>query len=288
MSTATDPAAATSAPAIPRLQILSEYKPAASRSFGRLLRAEFRKIVDTLSGRVLLIVGSTLTLLIILANALIGAWYQTTEAGKGTQVSVSDAISGAAQVMTIFVAVLGVISVTNEWGQRTNLTTFALEPRRSRVLIAKVIASLTVVLVILALMIPMGYASVALAKALGANVGWRLEWKMLVGILLVALVTLFLGLAFGLLTLNTPAAVAIYFALPMVLSLASGFGMMWEPLGKVMKWLDPIAPLAHLTDENLRGAMQAEHWWQLLVANLVWVGIPFALGTWRWMRREVK
>ncbi len=39
---------------------------------------------------------------------------------------------------------LGILTVTGEWSHRTALTTFTLEPRRSRVLLAKCLPPLLV------------------------------------------------------------------------------------------------------------------------------------------------
>ena len=42
----------------------------------------------------------------------------------------------------LLLPVLGIMLVTGEWGQRTGMVTFTLEPSRSRVVLAKLVAGL--------------------------------------------------------------------------------------------------------------------------------------------------
>ena len=46
--------------------------------------------------------------------------------------------------MNILLPVLGIMSVTSEWSQRTAMVTFTLEPSRSRFLAAKFVGTLIV------------------------------------------------------------------------------------------------------------------------------------------------
>ena len=41
--------------------------------------------------------------------------------------------------MSLLLPVMGILLVTSEWSQRTDMTTFALEPHRSRVIMAKLV-----------------------------------------------------------------------------------------------------------------------------------------------------
>ena len=51
-------------------------------------------------------------------------------------------MGATATPQSFLLPVLGILLVTSEWGQRTTLTTFALEPHRGRVIAAKVVAAL--------------------------------------------------------------------------------------------------------------------------------------------------
>ncbi|HEX6620771.1 MAG TPA: hypothetical protein VF024_13980, partial [Solirubrobacteraceae bacterium] len=57
----------------------------------------------------------------------------------------------------------GILLISSEWSQRTGLTTFALVPRRLRVVAAKLLASVVLSLVALALCIVVAIAGTAVA-----------------------------------------------------------------------------------------------------------------------------
>ena len=58
----------------------------------------------------------------------------------------NDFAGGANIPMNILLPVLGIMSVTSEWSQRTAMVTFTLEPSRSRFLAAKFVGTLIVAL----------------------------------------------------------------------------------------------------------------------------------------------
>ena len=267
------------------LRILSDHRPAESSSFGRQLAVEFRKLVDTRASRILLLVGALATIGIMALNLSVGVWM---EKNQPTLVQgpmgLMDMVSGALQVMSLFVVLIGVMSVTSEWSQRTTLTTFALEPRRARVLAAKVAVVAIACIGLLAIAFPVGALCLVIAKSMGATVAWAVSWKALGGLVLAGLLSAAMGLAFGLVTLNTPAAIVIYFVLPTFLGIVGSLGMLWESLAKVMPWINPST----VTMTLISGEMTGSDWAHLLVSNLIWVALPFAIGTWRWMRREAK
>ena len=69
---------------------------------------------------------------------------------------------------------LGILLVTSEWGQRTGMVTFTLEPHRGKVIAAKVVAAL--VLGLLAVVARRrargaGHARRAVRRTRGTNIG---------------------------------------------------------------------------------------------------------------------
>lgn len=283
---------APAAPARPRLELASQYQPAATTSFGRLLAMELRKLGNTLASRVLLIVGVLVTALAILANLLIGKWAQDQTPPPGAEplgpLTVLEMVNGSASVITFVAVIIGIMSITSEWSQRTSLATFALEPRRGRVLAAKVVVLVGVVTLLVALTIPLSYGGLALGQAMGAKVAWGLSLTKVAITWFTTMLSLFFGIGFALATLSTPMAITGYFVVPILLGFATSMGQLWEPLTKVMPWIDPNNAPRHLVSPEMVGEMTATNWWQLLVSNALWVGIPLILGTLRWLRREVK
>ena len=112
---------------------------------------------------------------------------------------------------------------------------------------------------------------------LGRSVAWSLEWKYVAGFTLFVIVNSLMGMAFGALLLNTPAAVVLFLVLPTLWTLLS-FGWL-EDLGR---WLDTAQTYRYILESDWDG-----HTGPILVSLAVWVALPLALGTARTLRREV-
>ncbi len=107
--------------------------------FGRLVSVELRKMVDTRAGRWLLISIAALTALVL----IIQLWVVL---AQDLDVTFDDFAGGANIPMNVLLPVLGIMSVTSEWSQRTAMVTFTLEPSRSRFLAAKYVGTLIMAL----------------------------------------------------------------------------------------------------------------------------------------------
>jgi ABC-type transport system involved in multi-copper enzyme maturation permease subunit len=237
--------------------------------FGRLVKVELRKAVDTRAGFWLLVSIALLTVL-VLVIFLINAEDRT----------YANAIAASATPQGILLPVLGILLVTSEWGQRTAMVTFTLEPHRGRVLAAKITAA-----------VALGLAAVALALVIAAVVtlvgGPAGAWKGLSVLLILQYVLLQLlgvlgGLVFGLLWLNTAAAIVTSYALPIAFSILTSLITSFH---KVQPWVDPGTAQTPLqSGQHLSG----DEWAHVLTTSLIWVVLPFVLGMWRVLRAEVK
>ena len=133
--------------------------------FGRLVRVELRKSLDTRAGR--WFAGSIVAL--CLAIVLITAFAAPDAAQDlGFFLTVSGSTLG------YFLPILLILMVTSEWSQRTGLVTFTLEPHRARVVGAKFCAGLL-----------LGLGLIVLAFAIGAlgNVIAGGDWEVETGLL---------------------------------------------------------------------------------------------------------
>jgi ABC-type transport system involved in multi-copper enzyme maturation permease subunit len=241
--------------------------------FGRLVHVELRKLVDTRAGRWLIIAIGLIT------AAVMAVMLFTGDRGDLTfeNFTLMSAIPQG-----VLLPVLGILAVTSEWSQRTGLVTFTLEPRRGRVAAAKLLAAGLVGLLAVALAFAVG----ALANLVGmvARDGagsWHFGGAMLAGAVLLQVIGVAQGVAFGMLLLNTPAAIVAYFALPMAWSIAGG---LVSALSPVADWLDLSRTTAPLIDGGLAG----QDGLKLAASVGVWVVLPLAVGVWRLLRREVK
>jgi ABC-type transport system involved in multi-copper enzyme maturation permease subunit len=241
--------------------------------FLRLVRVELRKMVDTRAGRWLLIGIGVITL------AVVGTVLFVTEP---RDLTMANFLTATTVPQALLLPLLGVMAVTSEWGQRTALVTFTLEPRRLRVLLAKLVGSLVLGVIAVAA----AFAFAALANGLGelfrdGSGDWQLSWPIVGGIILSQLLVVAQGIGFGLLFANTAMAIVAYLVLPMAWGIV---GAMVSSLATVGAWLNFNQTNVPL----IEGEMTGQHWAQLLTATALWVFLPIAAGTWRLVRREVK
>lgn len=256
-----------------RLPRIEGGRPETGIPFARLARVELRKMVDTRAGRWLLI-----TIGVVIAAILTILFFV-----EGGAHGYEGYFGATSLPLMILVPIVGIMAATAEWSQRTGLTTFALEPRRHRVVLAKVFASL--VAAAAALVTALGLAALVNVLAVqvrGADSSWTLSWGLLAGVALVLVLNLAQGVGFGLSLLNTPAAIVAYLVLPTAWSFVTGIV---KPMRTAGEWLD----LTNATTPLLEGAaMHARDWAQVGTASALWVVVPLAIGLWRVTRSEVK
>ena len=177
--------------------------------------------------------------------------------------------------------VLGILLVTSEWSQRTALVSFTLTPVRGRVLRAKFLAALVA-----------GMAAIAVAVVLaalatlvgGADNAWaQVGVDDLGKVVLLQVTAVVQGLAFGLLFLNSSAAIVSYFVLPSALNI---IGTLWDSMHRVQPWIDLWAAQEPLFRGG--GNLTGEQWAQSVTSTLIWVVLPLVVGLLRVLRAEVK
>jgi ABC-type transport system involved in multi-copper enzyme maturation permease subunit len=239
--------------------------------FGRLIGVELRKMADTRAGMWLLIAIGLIT------AAIVTIFFFAAPDDQRTFLNFMQA-TGSPQGFLL--PVLGILLVTSEWGQRTTLTTFALEPSRPKVISAKVVAALLLGAVAIVVAVAIAAVATVLAGEPGAwdNIGVddlaKFSILQVSGILQ--------GLAFGLIFLNTAAAIVTYFVLPIAFSIVAN---LWSALADAAPWIDlgtSQQPLFSGVD------MTGEQWAQLATSSAIWILLPFVLGLVRVMRAELK
>lgn len=239
----------------------------------RLIRVELRKLTDTRSGKWLLISIAAITVLVVVIAMF---------AAEARDLTYANFLNFTGIPQGFILPVLGILVVTSEWSQRTGLVTFTLVPSRARVLVAKIVA--TVILGIAALLI--AFAAAALGNLLAtelreANGSWTFGTEGFRDITIVQLLGLIQGVAFGMLLLNSAAAIVVYFAVPIAWSVL--FNLV-SALRDIAPWLDLGTAQQPLFEHQMTG----ERWVQLLVTSVLWIGIPLAVGWWRVLHSELK
>ena len=241
--------------------------------FGRLLHVELRKTVDTRAGRWLLagIVAATV--------AIVAVYLLVDDAGSLTFRNIAGV---AAAPQSLLLPVLAILAATTEWTQRTALVTFTLEPNRSRVTLAKLVAVVTIGLLALAVaLVAAAAGNVAGAALMDGSGSWNLGAADAWDLVLMQLLAMLQGFAFAMLLMSTPAALVTYFVLP--LAWTAAFSL--RALRDLAPWLDLGAATSSLYSTN---DLRTDEWAHIAVAGSLWMLLPLALGLLRLLRREVK
>jgi ABC-2 type transport system permease protein len=238
---------------------------------GRLTMIELRKLGDTRAG---------LWLLIIIGLATVGTSAINLGWAPDEEQTFAGFFAFGLVPSAVLLPVLGILSMTSEWSQRTALATFTLVPARGRVIAAKLGAGVVVAVASTIVTAVLSAGANLLGVALGGDGGWRIDGSLLWQGLLLQIVFVLMGIGFGALLLNSPVAIVAFFALP---TLWSVLGETIKPLGTAAKWLDLNATTIPLSSPD----MTAGEYGRMAVSVAVWVALPLALGAWRVLRREV-
>jgi ABC-2 type transport system permease protein len=244
----------------------------------RLIRVELRKSFDTRAGRWLLgtIVGG---IAVVMAIMVIVGIVNDEAFGLTDFMQVANFLP-----MGLLLPVLGVLSVTGEWGQRTNMVTFTLEPRRGRIVAAKLATGVIMALGAAMTALVIGVAALGVFDLAGGTASWSFSGQALGAFALLQLIGVLTGFAFGMLVLNTPAAIVSYFAYSFLLPTVFMAGAsLWGWAESIRPWLD----FNYVQEPMMQGSLDID-WLQFAVTTMVWFVAPVALGARRLLRAEIK
>jgi ABC-2 type transport system permease protein len=238
----------------------------------RIVKVELRKLADTRAGIWLLIAVGGIAVLVIAGFFI---W------GRSDQRTFLDLVSYAGIPFSFMLPVLGILLITQEWGQRTALVTFTQVPHRGKVLAAKVIAALifTMGAMLVAYVVAAPLSLVGGSDHPFHDVTIGLLAKIFLGLVIGTM----WGLAFGAAFLNSAFAIVLYFVVPTIISVAGGI---WTAAQDKLLWFDLNASTSKLYDSA--ASMGGKEWAEILTGFLVWIALPAAFGTWRILRSEVK
>jgi ABC-2 type transport system permease protein len=243
--------------------------PFAPIPFRRLLRAEWQKTTSTRAIRWLLAATAVVT---------IGALAIPLLFPRDITQSRAAYLTWAALGLSRLLPVALMLTVTAEWSQRTAMITFTQEPRRSRVLAAKLLTGLAASLAGAAFAFLAAQVVVLTANAAGRGITTGWDWPKLAGFITFILLTGTIGIAFGTLLHNTAATIVSYFALGGVFSL-----LMIPALQAAGRWVNTGQTYGWVLEGQWAG-----HVSQIAISSLLWIALPLALGLIRTVRRDVR
>lgn len=242
--------------------------------FLRTWKAENRKIVDTRAGAVFLVL---IALVVVGMSVLVAGWPGDEGLTFGSLVN-----GAAASGIALFAPILAILAVTSEFSQRTLAVTLTLEPRRGRVVAAKIAAALTATgaLIVVGVLIA-AVALLAAATLRGETAAWDVDGRLLAGGGLVLLLSVVQGTAFGLLLRSTPLAVVAYLVVPNLVGIVVE---LIPAIADVAPWFSFWTATAPLY--GAAGVTGLE-WAQLASATAIWIVLPGAVGTWRLLKGDL-
>jgi ABC-type transport system involved in multi-copper enzyme maturation permease subunit len=225
---------------------------------GALVRSELRKITSTRLWWGLLIGAAVYTLIQAAANAALAGVDPGAGQPASAPLDTAQAIrtvyaSSAFQGSYIFAMILGITGMTGEYRYQTITPTFLATPRRSRVVVGKMLAHLCVgivyglVAVLGALVV--GGAVIA-ARGYGLGYGADRVWSSVgLAVVAVGLWTL-LGIGIGTLIRNQVAAVLVAVFVTFLVEPLATFVLGSNDLDVVVKWLPTNASAALTTPSS--------------------------------------
>jgi len=143
--------------------------------------------------------------------------------------------------MTFILPIIAVLAITGEWSQRTGLTTFTLVPHRNRVILAKVIASVSVGVASMLFALVIGVVGNLVGTAIaGTDIVWDVSFAHGVYIIIGSLLCLLTGTMLGILFRSSPVALVAYFVYALVLPTLAGV------LASTQSWFRDLRPWVDL------------------------------------------
>jgi ABC-2 type transport system permease protein len=248
----------------------SEAAPSSARGpipFSRLVRVEWAKATDTRAARWLLALVALSTAGMMLAPIFAPTSFDQTYASY---------LRVAALTVTILLPVVAILMLTSDWSQRSVFSTFTQEPRRIRVVNAKVAASLVLGCVGAIFGGVVTAAGLGLAAASGRALEANLDVGAVTGYLLFVLLNVLAGVALGALLQSSAPAIAASFALP------AAFAVLGTASRLVSEWIDMATTFNWVLESEWGG-----HVPQIAISILFWIVVPLAAGVVRTMRRDV-
>ncbi|MDT7579348.1 MAG: type transport system permease protein [Pseudonocardiales bacterium] len=240
------------------------------QSFVRLVRIELRKMVDTRSGRWLLIA--------ILALSAAGLTWGLTHLDPGV-LHFTDVLGLALVPVDLILPVVGIMAMTSEWTQRTALTTFTLSPRRIPVLFAKLVAAIALAMAMVTAVVGLAFVATAIGGVIGGDgASYDHALRSIAGAAITDGLNVLMAAGIGLVASLTAVGVLVYYVAPTAWALV-GPGL----LHGGSRWLDIFATFGHVGSFDLSG-----HVAQALTSVGFWIVLPVTVGLVVANRREVK
>jgi ABC-2 type transport system permease protein len=269
---------ATIVPPVTTTRAAPARRPARPIPTTRLVKVELRKMFNTRSGFWMLISIGVLSP-IAAGSVIVFA--------PDSDVTYESFVRASGFPMSVVLPMIAILAVTNEWSQRSGLTTFTLVPSRGRVIGAKAIATLLVGLGSVAVAFAVGaLGNVAGSALAGVDTVWDISPSMAAQMVLFNLIGMAIGFTLGVVLRSSAPAIVGYFVVSLVMP---GILVL---LAQVRPWFEDLQPWIDWNETQvalLEGAMDSgEEWAMLGSTTMIWIVVPLVVGLLCLRRSEVK
>ncbi|PIE98463.1 MAG: hypothetical protein CR979_03745 [Propionibacterium sp.] len=173
-----------------------------------------------------------------------------------------------------------ILFYNNDWKYRNIATSFILEPRRERLLLAKTVSAISLTGVLFLLCAGLSAAwSWILQASTDTNIDWSMPWNRIGVEAANWLVIVAMAIALSMLIQNSAITILVVLLQPAILGVIAGLS---SDLTEALQWISPQAMAPQLDQTTV-----TDIGWKLAVGCLVWILIPALLGIWRTLNREV-
>ena len=216
----------------------------------RLVGVELRKMFDTRAGFWLM---ASVGIVAVLATAAVILWAPDSAIDQET---FSSAIGFP---LSVILPIIGLLSVTSEYSQRTGLTTYTLVPWRGRVITAKMIVTLAIG--VASMFLALGRRRGRQPRRLGDHrprPGVERHRHGVRQIVLANVLGMLIGFTLGVLLRSSAAAIVGYFVYSLVLPAALGaLAAFQEWFRDLQPWVDVNYAITRLFDQLDDGGVLA-------------------------------
>ena len=245
----------------------------------RITSVELRKMFNTRSG-FWLIASLVITTVLAVTGVILFA--------PDDELTYSTFATAIRFPVAVLLPIIAILAVTSEWTQRSGLATFTHVPHRSRVISAKLIASVAVGVASMALTFAAGALGNLVSGALTGNVlVWDVTLTQALYFVLGNISSLLIGFMLGVLIRASTGAVVAYFVYTFLVPIL--FGLLRDN----QAWFRELQPWVDIQFAQtglflFDGVLTAEQWAQIGVTGLFWLVAPLLIGLRLVMKAEVK
>ncbi|PWH06611.1 ABC transporter permease [Brachybacterium endophyticum] len=238
---------------------------------------DLRQVLDTLAMRILLAVSGVC----VLGMALLATVLQPLILEPDIQVSSGGALIAVSLVLSVVLPVLTVLTVAGEWPQSIQQT-FLLRPRRTGVLVSKVIAALAITILVMAVTFGLALGLSALVGSVsGRGASFQNLGDNILGLGLAGLFSALFAIACATLLQGTALAMVVSIVVPFVVTIAGNLigALGSQTVSDVLRYVDLSTAAQAIATNQIEVSS--------IMAPVLLIVLPFIAGAIRWSRREI-